>query len=159
MSDALPTSDALSRRAFLAQSTLAAVSAVLVSACGDGEIGPTATTDNGTTATGTLTVRLADHPALAMVGVPVRVDPGTAQPRALVRTGANSFAAFSMICTHASCLTNVQGSQFVCPCHGSRFAATGAVLAGPSGAPASSIAPLRALAVTVDQGAGTVRIG
>jgi cytochrome b6-f complex iron-sulfur subunit len=54
--------------------------------------------------------------------------------------------AISAICTHLGCTVAAQeGGGFYCPCHGSRFAPTGATIAGPAPRPlnhlALSIAP------------------
>lgn len=40
---------------------------------------------------------------------------------------------FSAACTHLGCSVNWEGesSEFVCPCHGGRYAADGRVVAGP----------------------------
>ena len=46
---------------------------------------------------------------------------------------AGTFVAFSAVCTHRGCTVAAAGTEFRCPCHGSRFdAATGAVTAGPA---------------------------
>ncbi len=47
----------------------------------------------------------------------------------------NTFNALSPICTHQGCLiTNFDSgnSQFVCPCHGSRYDVNGNVVSGPA---------------------------
>lgn len=54
----------IDRRAFLGNSTLFAVSALLATACGDGQLGATIA-GPGTVG---LTVKLSDYPALASVG-------------------------------------------------------------------------------------------
>ncbi len=55
----------------------------------------------------------------------------------VVNQGAGRITAFSPICTHLGCLYRWQAAahQFVCPCHGSRFAISGEVLAGPAPRP------------------------
>lgn len=51
----------------------------------------------------------------------------------LARTGDNTATALTAICTHEGCtVSNVSGSQFVCPCHGSTFNASGSVANGPA---------------------------
>src|SRR4051812_11497925 len=101
----------VNRRAFLSASVAAAAVAALA-ACGDGQIGPPATTISGAG----VTVKLSDFPDLATVGQPVAVGSN----RAVVRTSASAFLGLSMICTHEGCETGVQGKTFLCPCHGSQ---------------------------------------
>lgn len=65
--------------------------------------------------------RLADQPALVHQGYLIT---GTAAaPRAL-----------SLRCTHLGCNVNLDrgAGELLCPCHGSRFALDGRVLAGPA---------------------------
>lgn len=62
--------------------------------------------------------------------------------RAVVVTQASAgeFAAFSTACPHQGCNVNaVEGTEIVCPCHGSRFDLTGAVLTGPAEAGLASV--------------------
>ena len=140
--------DCLNRREFLAKSAAAAAALVAVEGCGDGQIGPTAATlGQG------LTIRLADFPALANVGTVVDIS----AERALVRTSATTFTAFSKICTHEGCITDIRNNRFECPCHGSIFAANGSVVRGPNGQ-SGGIRPLDTLAVQFNQTAGTVTV-
>lgn len=135
----------LSRRDFLAKSALAAAALAALEACGDGQIGaPTTLTD------GPFTVRIADFPGLSATGVLVDVS-SVAPGRAVIRTGTSTFAAFSMICTHQQCLTDVRNNRFECPCHGSRFSNNGSVINGPAER------PLQQLSVTVN-GDGTLTV-
>ncbi len=55
----------------------------------------------------------------------------------VIRQSDGKIAAFSPRCTHLGCAYHwaAQRREFVCPCHGSRFAADGRVLAGPAPRP------------------------
>jgi Rieske Fe-S protein len=50
---------------------------------------------------------------------------------AIVRD-ASGFVAFDLGCPHLGCLVTGNASGFACPCHGSRFDPTGAVVTGPA---------------------------
>ena len=54
-----------------------------------------------------------------------------AQRVALVRE-SGQIQALSLVCTHLGCTVNVQPEGMVCPCHGSVFSSTGAVIKGPA---------------------------
>ena len=45
---------------------------------------------------------------------------------------AGGVFAISRVCTHLGCLVKSEADGFHCPCHGSRFAADGAVIKGPA---------------------------
>ena len=77
-----------------------------------------------------LLVTVASVPALANVGGIARVDGNTSKPVALVRTGAATFVALSMVCPHQGATVTVQTGGFVCSRHGARFASTGTWLGG-----------------------------
>lgn len=150
----------LGRREFLGAAALAAL-AVLQSACGDGQIGPTAPRADddddddgvgGGTGGGALTVSVAAFPALASVGGVARVDGGSGLPVALVRTGAASFAAFSLRCPHQGATVDVQGGSFRCPAHGARFNASGTWTGG------QRTGNLTSLPSSYNAAAGTVAI-
>lgn len=47
----------------------------------------------------------------------------------------NQYTACLMKCTHKGCEVEVQGSRYVCPCHGSEFSTAGAPLEGPAERP------------------------
>ncbi len=52
----------------------------------------------------------------------------------LVRDNGRIFAVTST-CSHQSCPLAAKGSEYVCPCHGSRFTPAGKVLVGPATTP------------------------
>jgi len=141
--------DCLNRREFLAKSAAAAAALVVVEGCGDGQIGPTGVTLGGQG----VTVKIADFPGLATVNTVVSIS----EDRALVRTSATTFQGYSKICTHEGCVTEVRNNQYECPCHGSIFSSSGAVLRGPNGQ-RGGIAPLPTRPTTFNQTAGTVTV-
>jgi cytochrome b6-f complex iron-sulfur subunit len=70
----------------------------------------------------------------------------------IIRTDATTFTAVSNICTHAGCTVRFDGSSKLnCPCHGSIFALSGAVIRGPASR------PLKTYTVTFD-GANLVTV-
>lgn len=145
--------EGVTRRDFVARTTLAAI-ATLLAACGDGVIGATAPPLPGTPGAGGAgaTLRLADYPALATVGGMVRVDTlGT--PIALVRSSANSIAAFSMVCPHQGTTVNITGGGFRCPNHGATFANDGRWTGGQQ---TGSLVPV---AAALDLAGGVITLG
>ena len=122
-----PTSNAqcancLARRAFIGHVSLATL-AVLLTDCGDFEIGGEAPT--APSLSGDLTLNLADLPALAAVGGTARVTGPGSVPMAVTRTTANTFVALSLVCPHAGSTLDLVSDGFLCPNHGARFAADG----------------------------------
>ena len=109
MEDAHPCSDVctVGRRDFLGAAALTALT-LLQSACGDGQIGGTG--PDGTSG-GALVVTLSQFAALSSVGGVARVDGGHGTPVALVRTGAASFTALSLVCTHEGSTVNITDEE------------------------------------------------
>jgi cytochrome b6-f complex iron-sulfur subunit len=123
----MPCDDCLSRRAFLARGSLAVASAAaLVSGCGDGQFGP----DPLATTTGTVKVKVASLPGLAVTGQLVKIPPQLGLI-AVRRTGAATFFAVSTVCTHQGCETNIVSSGLECPCHLSEYDSSGKVTRQP----------------------------
>jgi cytochrome b6-f complex iron-sulfur subunit len=51
----------------------------------------------------------------------------------VAHTGQTTFVALTAICTHEACtVTLFENSNYVCPCHGSTYSTSGAVLGGPA---------------------------
>ena len=146
-----PTCAACDRRAFLAQVSLVAAGALVISACGDGQIGASPTAPGG--GSNKLVVALASFPALANVGGTARVDGGSSHPVALVRTSANAFLALSMTCPHQGTRVLIQTSGFLCPNHGATFDGKGKWIGG------LATSSLRTVASVYDPVAGTITIG
>ena len=82
-----------------------------------------------------------------VASLPVRqgvsfTNPADGNPGWVVHSAANTFVAFSAVCTHAGCPVQYDPAsvQFVCPCHGGVYdGRTGQVLQGPPPAPLQSI--------------------
>ena len=112
------------RREFLTVSAASVLTVLLADACGGS--GGDAVVLTGPVS---FSVQVSSYPTLANVGGIARVDNG-GTPIAAVRTGADTFAAFSLICPHRGCTVGINGSAFRCPCHGAQFASTGAWIGG-----------------------------
>jgi Rieske Fe-S protein len=85
---------------------------------------------------GVVRLSLADHPDLARPRGSVRILPtGERDPLYVLALGDNRFAAVSPVCTHRGCTVDLQDEHLVCPCHGSTYDRSGAVLRGPAEQP------------------------
>lgn len=116
------------RRAVLAAGTALTVAAC--AACAGGTAAPSSPAPPASPPAGSPPGTLARLDDLE-VGVPVAVTAGDV-PLLLVRTGDATVVAFSAVCPHQGCTVLPEGEAFACPCHGSQFAADGAVTAGPA---------------------------
>ena len=95
---------------------------------------------NGSVSGSAVVVQIDSASPLATVG-------GAAQVRSsggaflVARTGQDTFTALTSTCTHDTCtITGFDSSNYVCPCHGSRFTTSGRVVNGPATAPLRSFA-------------------
>jgi Rieske Fe-S protein len=135
----IPVTDpALTRRRALT-GAVGGLSLPLLAACGSGSAGagsPGKHTGTGGRGAGSL-VATADVP----VGGGVVLGD---QNVVVTQPTKGTFEGFSATCTHQGCiLANVAGGTINCGCHGSQFSITdGSNVAGPSGSPAGSVAPL-----------------
>jgi Rieske Fe-S protein len=87
---------------------------------------------NATDVNGGVAITIDASSPLATVGAAALAESQSAAVL-VVRNGASDFSAFSAICTHRACtITGLSGGNFVCPCHGSEFSASGQVLSGPA---------------------------
>ncbi len=104
--------------------------------------GPSASAPTGSAGAAPAGVSVGAAAAVA-VGQAISVtDPAGGTPAWVVHAAANTFVAFSAICTHAGCPVQFDPSsvQFICPCHGGMYdARTGQVLQGPPPSPLPSI--------------------
>jgi Rieske Fe-S protein len=81
-------------------------------------------------------IKLADVPVGGCARAKVH-----GQPVMVSQKTAGVVTAFSAICTHMGCTVNPAGTEFHCPCHGSKYDAfTGAVIQGPAPRALPSIA-------------------
>ena len=128
----------VSRREFLGRASAGLALGVMATGCGDGDVsGVTVRRPPGEIPTESVTIVVAEFPGLAVTGSLVKVSSYIAAKR----TGAAAFEAFSMVCTHEGCLTEIRnGERFECPCHLSRFAADGTVINGPAERPLLELA-------------------
>ena len=137
----MPCERCVNRRDFLA-SAAGSVVLVAAAACGDGVVSGVAADvprlPPNVPPTDKVSITVANFTALANVGILVKVSTFFAAKR----TGADTFDAFSMACTHEGCLTDIVdgGQQFECPCHGSQFDNNGAVIRDPATRPLQKLA-------------------
>ena len=86
---------------------------------------------SGRLAGSTVQVTVAGSP-LANVGSAALVE-STGGVFLVSRTAVNSFTAIDAVCTHEGCtIDGATDSEYVCPCHGSRYTRNGQVVAGPA---------------------------
>ena len=70
------------------------------------------------------------------IGKPESFPAGTVQKidarGVFIFSGEDGMHAISSVCTHLGCLVNVTDWGFQCPCHGSKYNASGKVIGGPA---------------------------
>ena len=90
---------------------------------------------SATVSSGAITLTIDSSSPLANVGGAALVQ--TASGNFLVaRTAQDTFTALTAICTHEACtVSGFQNQHYVCPCHGSEYTTSGAVVQGPAPAP------------------------
>ena len=87
---------------------------------------------------GRIELALVHYPELAERGGSLRIVPaGQKDPIYVFAQDDGSFVALSPICTHLGCTVDIEDQRLVCPCHGSTYDRTGAVLQGPAQLPLS----------------------
>jgi cytochrome b6-f complex iron-sulfur subunit len=112
----------------------------MVQGCGGGG-SPTSPSGNsgsalpvlsGSVSNRTITVTVDVGSPLASVGGTALVQSGLGS-FLVARISQESFSALTAICTHEGCtITNVSGTTFICPCHGSQFSTSGSVVKSPA---------------------------
>lgn len=124
-----------SRRALLKGVGIAAVASLLPGCTQQGSDVPNAKTSAcGSDVCIDLTV--AANAPLVQVGGALLVD-AASDTIMVIRTSDTAVVALSAICTHDGCSCNFDSAsgRIVCPCHGSVFDETGAVVNGPARRP------------------------
>jgi Rieske Fe-S protein len=85
---------------------------------------------------GRIELALVHYPELTEAGGAIRLLPdGQPEPVYVLAQPEGDFVALSPICTHLGCTVEIEGERLVCPCHGSTYDRTGAVLQGPAERP------------------------
>src|SRR5690349_6911272 len=129
----------IDRRTFCIQAWQAASCLALGSlaqACGGNGSGPSnvpqLSSVNGNVSGNTVVVQIgAGSPLATTGGASILFSSGGTF--LVSRTGQDTFAAFTAMCTHEACtITGFDNSNYVCPCHGSRFTTGGRVVEGPA---------------------------
>jgi len=108
----------MDRRDFLLGSALLAAAAALAACAGaGGSVTWPQLTQPGT-------IKVSDYSSLANIGGVAMVTVQTV-PMAIIRLGANSFAALSRVCPHEGGIVGQSGNGFLCPTHGATFTIDG----------------------------------
>lgn len=124
---------------FACQTVTALTVGSLVEGCGGSSTSPSGggggsalPTLNGSVSGRTVSVPITAGSPLAAVGGTALVQ--SASGTFLVaRISQEAFSVLTAICTHQGCtITNVSGTTFICPCHGSQFSTSGAVVQSPA---------------------------
>ena len=143
MSETRPIVDAIPTRRDFCVRTCQALSALTASswlaACGGGPTAPSNApalpTVAGTLTNGAVTVTIDAASPLATTGGAALVQ-ASGSSFLVSRTGQDTFSAVTAICTHEGCtVTGFENQRYVCPCHGSQFTTSGAVVQGPASSP------------------------
>lgn len=137
------SSSDMTRRTVLAVGT-AGVVGVALAACSSGSSGSSASsgaaTAGTTSAAPTGSASTSGTVVTSTSSVPVggaKLAKADGTTWLIAQPTAGQYVCHSGICTHEGCpLTEVQGDEGICNCHGSRFnATTGAVIQGPATKP------------------------
>jgi cytochrome b6-f complex iron-sulfur subunit len=114
----------------------------IVTGCGSSSMSPSSSTGVTALATiaasaagGSIAITIDAASPLAAVGSAALVQTGAAS-YLVARTAQNAFIALTAVCTHQGCtVSEYQNQIYQCPCHGSRYSTSGAVVNGPATLP------------------------
>src|SRR5262245_8762163 len=137
----------ISRRNFCVHICQAASGLALgssICACGGGSSGPSNVPQlsviNGSVSGSTVVVQIDSASPLAAVGSAAMVR-SSGGSFLVSRTAQETFTALTSTCTHEACtITGFDNTNYVCPCHGSKFTTAGRVINGPASAPLRTFA-------------------
>lgn len=114
----------------------------LIGMCGAAALaglGPVLLADNAVAATGIkrkkngqVVVTVAKVPALRKANGRVMLGNVKGTPVAIVRTGAKTYEALNLRCTHQGVTVGADADGWLCPAHGSQFALDGELERGPA---------------------------
>lgn len=160
-----------SRREFVSRAGIALIACSIGACSSDGPADPSADPDDPdptpppntpaplpagvTLEAGLLTIAVAAQPDLQTAGGLLTLNrPDLALQVLVVALGGNAFAALTAVCTHSGCANrwSSETDRVVCGCHGSTFAISGAVIAGPA------TDPLRAFTARYVAARGVVEV-
>ena len=125
-----------SRREFCAHAVSFVAIGTLLESCGGSPTSPSTvpalSTISAGVANNTITLTVDSASPLASVGSAALVQ--TSSGNVLVaRTAQDTFNAMTAVCTHEACtVERYQSGTFTCPCHGSQYNTSGAVVKGPA---------------------------
>jgi len=116
----------------------------ILDACGGGGSSPSNVPQlsvvNGNVSGNAVVVQIDSASALATVGAAAMVR-SSGGSFLVSRTAQETFAAVTSQCTHEACtITGFDSTNYVCPCHGSKFTTGGRVINGPANAPLRTFA-------------------
>jgi cytochrome b6-f complex iron-sulfur subunit len=130
----------LTRRTFCVQACGAisfATIGSMLSGCGGSPTSPSSSAPalpriNASVVNGVASITIDAASPLAVVGGAAHIQ--TSSGAFLVaRTAQTTFIALTAVCTHEACdVTGFQNQTYVCPCHGSQYNTSGAVVQGPA---------------------------
>ncbi|GAB5519361.1 MAG: hypothetical protein RhofKO_16120 [Rhodothermales bacterium] len=132
----------VSRRTFVRKASASAVLLALglnLSACDSSDPGtdepePTPGGDSGISVSGdTITLDLTKSDAAQVGNAGGFLITGGS---IIINLDGDTIRAFTSRCTHTGCAVNdFRNNEILCPCHGSKFSTSGAVVAGPAPSP------------------------
>jgi cytochrome b6-f complex iron-sulfur subunit len=111
----------------------------VVPACGGSSTAPSSApalpSVAGTLVNRTLTINVDAASPLATVGGAATITVATGT-YLVARTAQSGVTVVTAVCTHEVCaVSGFANSRYVCPCHGSEFSTSGAVVQGPAASP------------------------